>query len=459
MSRIEKTVFVSYRRTNAPWALAIFQNLTQHGFDVFFDFAGIASGDFESVILANIRQRAHFLVVLTPSALERCGDPGDWLRREIETALALKRNIVPLMLEGFDFGSAGIANQLTGTLVALKNYNALRIPAEYFDEAMSRLREKFLNVPLEAVLHPASLAALQGALEQKAAATAAPAVAEKELTAQEWFERALKTADMDERIRFNTEAIHLKPDYSVAFHNRGSSRWEQGDFEGAWRDYTEAIRIKPDLVASYVCRGNLLLECGDIPLALQDYDEAIRLDPNDGEAYCRRGIAHQKEGDTEGALQDFDEAIRLSPNDYRAYDERGTLRREAGDLDGALRDHNEAVRLGPDNYGAYNNRGLARWSSDDLKGAEQDFSEAIRLHPDDPYMYDNRGNLRIHKGDLDGAVRDFSEAIRLLPDKPTTAHFYAHRSQARKAKGDLKGAAKDHKEAIRLNPELEQRAG
>ena len=76
MGRIEKTVFLSYRRTNAPWALAISQNLTHHGYDVFFDFNGIASGDFESVILENIRARAHFVVLLTPSALERCGEPG-----------------------------------------------------------------------------------------------------------------------------------------------------------------------------------------------------------------------------------------------------------------------------------------------------------------------------------------------------------------------------------------------
>jgi hypothetical protein len=48
MGRIEKTVFVSYCRTNVPWALAIFQNLTQHGYDVFFDSSGIASGDIEN---------------------------------------------------------------------------------------------------------------------------------------------------------------------------------------------------------------------------------------------------------------------------------------------------------------------------------------------------------------------------------------------------------------------------
>src|ERR1035438_910827 len=156
MERIEKTVFLSYRRTNVPWALAIFQNLTQYGYDVFFDYNGIASGDFERIILGNITARAHFLVLLTPSALERCSDPGDWLRRETETALDSQRNIVPLMLEGFDFGAPGIASGLTGTLAPLKHYNALRVPVEYFEEAMHRLRDKYLNVPLTAVLHPAS---------------------------------------------------------------------------------------------------------------------------------------------------------------------------------------------------------------------------------------------------------------------------------------------------------------
>jgi TIR domain-containing protein len=96
MNRIEKTVFISYRRTNVPWALNVFHHLTQHGYDAFFDFQGIASGDFERVILENIRARAHFLVLLTPSALGRCGEQGDWLRREIETALEARRNIVPL---------------------------------------------------------------------------------------------------------------------------------------------------------------------------------------------------------------------------------------------------------------------------------------------------------------------------------------------------------------------------
>src|SRR5215471_12071508 len=123
MEQIDKTVFLCYRRTNMPWALAIFQNLAQYGFDVFFDYSGVSSADFESVVLENIRARTHFLVLLTPSALEPSSDPSDWIRREIETAIDTGRNIVPLLLEGFDFTTPAIASQLTGKLAKLKQYN------------------------------------------------------------------------------------------------------------------------------------------------------------------------------------------------------------------------------------------------------------------------------------------------------------------------------------------------
>jgi hypothetical protein len=184
MGRIEKTVFVSYRRTDESWGLAVFQDLTQHGYEVFIDYDGIASGSFETAILENIRARAHFLVLLTPTALERCGDPKDWMRREIEAALDSKRNIVPLMLEGFEFGTPAIATQLTGKLAVLKEYNGLPIPAGFFSEAMGRLRNKFLNVPVDAVLHPASLSAQQAATEQKDKATMALGEARKQIAEQ-----------------------------------------------------------------------------------------------------------------------------------------------------------------------------------------------------------------------------------------------------------------------------------
>ena len=93
MPVLEKTLFICYRRKDVPWALLISQNLTHRGYDVFFDFQSIGSGAFERIITENIRERAHFLVLLTPKALIRCDDPNDWFRREIELAMEKKSEI------------------------------------------------------------------------------------------------------------------------------------------------------------------------------------------------------------------------------------------------------------------------------------------------------------------------------------------------------------------------------
>ncbi len=227
------------------------------------------------------------------------------------------------MLEGFDFGAPGIASGLTGTLAPLKHYNALRVPVEYFDEAMQRLRDRYLNVARDAVLHPASPSAQRAAKDEQVAAVEAPAVTEKELTAQEWFERGLNAADPDEKLRFYSEAIRLKPDYAEAFNNRGIARYAKGDLEGALQDYSEAIRLKPDYAIAFNNRGAARFATGDFETALQDYNEAIRLKPDYADAFHNRGLARRAKGDLEGALQDYDQAIRLKPDYAEAFNNRG----------------------------------------------------------------------------------------------------------------------------------------
>jgi formylglycine-generating enzyme required for sulfatase activity len=169
MAQIENTVFISYRRKDISWALAVYQYLTSQKYDVFFDFSSLSSGDFEQVIVSNIKARAHFVLILTPTALDRCNEPGDWLRREIEIAVDEKRNIIPLFFDGFNFGAPSIAEKLTGKLGAINRYNGLDIPSGYFMEAMERLSSRYLNVPLNAVIHPVSTEVRKVVKEEKVA--------------------------------------------------------------------------------------------------------------------------------------------------------------------------------------------------------------------------------------------------------------------------------------------------
>lgn len=445
MERIEKTVFLSYRRTNITWALAVFQNLTQHGFDVFFDYSGISSGDFERIILGNIAGRAHFLVLLTPSALERCDDPNDWLRREIETALASKRNTVPLMLEGFDFSTPAIASQLTGGLAALKRYNGLSIPSEYFLEAMERLRSRYLAVPLTAVLHPVSASAQECATLQKAAADAAPAVQEKDLAAQQRFERGFAAVSIDDKLRYYTDAIRLKPDYPAAFYNRGIARYVIGDLHGALNDQTAAIRLKPDNAAAFYNRGIARRATGDLQGALDDCSEAIRLKPDYAAAFHTRGVVRHVVGDLEGALEDYTEAIRQKPHYAAALHSRGVVRHATGDLSASEHDFSDVIQLNLQYSDAFYNRGLTREGRGDLSGAIQDYSEAIRLSPDDALAFYNRGVARQAQGDLQGALRDYGEALRL---KPNDVIAFYERGVARATTADLERVPQDDSEPL-----------
>ena len=78
-------------------------------------------------------------------------------------------------------------------------------------------------------------------------------------------------------MRFYNEAIRLKPDYAVAYNNRGIARLAEGDVEGALQDFNEAIRLKPDYATPFNNRGELRRAKGDVEGALQDFNEAIRL--------------------------------------------------------------------------------------------------------------------------------------------------------------------------------------
>lgn len=378
----EKTVFISYRRTNEYTALAVYQDLTANGYDVFIDYLNIDSGNFESVILENIKGRAHFVIILTPSALERCDDPNDWLRREIECAIDTKRNIVPLMMEGFDYSDPSIDKHLTGKLSGLKGKNAVKVPPTYFFEAMTRLRERFLTLTNNVQQHTVSDIAQQEAENQQKIANETEPVSEETLTAVEYFERAYQHAEngqLDEAIADYTEAIRLKLDYAIAYNNRGIAYRRTGKYKHAVADYTEAIRLKPNDAIAYNNRGNAYNAKGENERAITDYTEAIRLKPDDADAYYNRGIAYRRAGENERAIIDYTEAIRLKPDYTNAYYNRGVAYYHQGENERTIADYTEAIRLNSDFADAYNNRGEVYFATGDFASALADFKKANEL--------------------------------------------------------------------------------
>jgi formylglycine-generating enzyme required for sulfatase activity len=143
----QRTVFISYRRAlSKHLARAIYLDLQANGWDVFLDVNTIDSGDFDRIILNQIGARAHFILLISPKSLERCANNDDWVLREIQEAVRLKRNIVPIIEEGVDFSrEVGYLPSDVRTIISKKS--SLSLPHFFFDAAVELLRTRFLKTP------------------------------------------------------------------------------------------------------------------------------------------------------------------------------------------------------------------------------------------------------------------------------------------------------------------------
>jgi len=388
---VDNSAFISYRRdASAYLARAIFQDLRAHDIDVFMDVESINAGQFNKIIVSQIAARPYFLLLLTPGTLERCKEPIDWLRNEIEQALTTKRQIVLLHTPKFDFEDI---NRFLESEVAaeIKLFNAVDVPHNYFEAAMDRLRTRFL-IPIDLPSTPAPQVDSEAVQKNLAQIAAEPKVTQEQLSAQEYFERALARpeSEVDGIIADYTEALRLNPQYADAYNNRSTAFLDKGDIEQAIADCDAALRLDPQLASAYINRANALVDKGDIEKAVDDYYEAIRLDPDAYIAYFNRGNVFFDEGDVSEAIDDHSEAIRINPNYSEAYFNRAVAFESRGDNEHAIADYTESIRLYPERASAYYNRGNVYLDLGDFDSAIADYDKALQLDPGHEGAQNNR---------------------------------------------------------------------
>lgn len=134
-------IFISYRRSSYDTANLIATRLKAAGYSVFFDMETLRAGKFNEQLYNVIDNCKDFVLVLPPNALGRCVNEDDWVRLEVCRAMAAKKNIVPVMLNGFTW-----SDPMPAGMEELSYYHALTASSvEFFDLAMERLQQKYLT--------------------------------------------------------------------------------------------------------------------------------------------------------------------------------------------------------------------------------------------------------------------------------------------------------------------------
>lgn len=142
-------IFICYRRKGGyQTAKHLYDLLTRDGYRVSFDIDTLRNGEFDTALLRRVDACTDFILILDRDAFARSVDPAfprskDWLRNELAHALERKKNVVPIMLEGF----TSFPDNLPADIARVARMNGPKYDKYYFDDFYRRLKERFLDTP------------------------------------------------------------------------------------------------------------------------------------------------------------------------------------------------------------------------------------------------------------------------------------------------------------------------
>lgn len=136
-------IFISYKRKSLPTANNLYYRLTTKGYSTFFDLEEMRRNNFDTQLLQYIENANDIFVILEEGSLDGCKKENwkneDWFCHEIAFALEKKKNIIPILLNGYVMPEQ---RDLPEGLKELSLKNAPEFSFSFFDEYIEKLISK-----------------------------------------------------------------------------------------------------------------------------------------------------------------------------------------------------------------------------------------------------------------------------------------------------------------------------
>jgi hypothetical protein len=131
-------VFISYRRAHGSESARLIRAELQHyGLRIFLDVDDLRPGNFEEEILQRIANTPNYIIILSPGSLDRCVDQEDRFRQEIAQAIITRRNIIPILMPGFEFPEK---QTLPDDIQELRLYQSVTYSHEFFEAMIGKIK-------------------------------------------------------------------------------------------------------------------------------------------------------------------------------------------------------------------------------------------------------------------------------------------------------------------------------
>ena len=240
------------------------------------------------------------------------------------------------------------------------------------------------------------------------------------VTLPDLLERAVlatQAGDFSQAILDYSLFLLFNPTFGQAWHGRGISHAQNGDFFRALQDYARALDFSalPENQANvYYDRANVYLRQNRMDAALGDLDSAISVWPEDVDSRRLRARIMALENQNEAALTDYETLLELMPGDVDILLERAYLHMQRGAGAAAARDYDAAVALAPEDPLVLSERAAFRANSGQIAASLADIDAAIRLDPGNGGFYLFRASLLQYIGDGPAAAAAYLQWLQLI---------------------------------------------
>lgn len=131
-------VFISYRRNGGEGiARSLYDRLTGRGYSVAYDRESLNAGRYDGQLMRMLYTSKDVVVILDPDVFKRQLPQNGMFQKEIAHALCSEQNVIPLMMDGFEFPKD--SSKLPEDIRGLAMKNGVRASMEYFDSAVAKL--------------------------------------------------------------------------------------------------------------------------------------------------------------------------------------------------------------------------------------------------------------------------------------------------------------------------------
>jgi len=245
------------------------------------------------------------------------------------------------------------------------------------------------------------------------------------------------------------DILRKHPNVYTALNCRGDFKKEQGNYQGAMKDFNQAITLRHGLARGYANRANLYYLM-NMPLnAIADINKALILQPNNEKILNDRGLLLTKFGRIREAMNDFNRSLEINPGFAEVYNNRGMLKAMTGKFDGAEKDFTLALGIDPTLGYVWMNRAHCNNQTGNFRQALEDAGKAIELDADNPKAYYEKGYAWYNLKGFSHAISGFTEAIR---KDPGYGEAYLYRGYSNYNAGNFVSAITDLDKALSIVP-------